>query len=184
MTKVAAFILMIVTGTWSVRATPQVAAPPQAGAPVPANQGQAGEAAAPVQPTRFVGTWVGTQSWAVADAPPGSRQDQPVTLTLEVVNEKLVGSMKPFLGGEDGAIVEEATIVGDELRLKASVGRRNAPKPGTAQVEGRRGAPVEGWKTPVSVSFVFRNTAVDLTGTGDVPWAKFTYSLSKKRSRY
>ena len=69
-----------------------------------------------IQPTRFAGTWVGTQSWAIANPPPGSRQDQPVTLTLEVAEDgKIAGSLKPFLGGEDGATIIDAKIVGEEL---------------------------------------------------------------------
>src|SRR3954469_20396406 len=68
---------------------------------------------------RFVGTWVGTQSWAIADAPPGARQDQPVTLTIEIVDGKLVATMKPFLGGDDGASFIETKIVGDELQASA-----------------------------------------------------------------
>src|SRR5688572_20621610 len=79
------------------------------------------------QPTRFAGTWVGTQSWAIANPPPGSRQDQPVTLTLEVADGKVTGSLKPFLGGEDGATIVDAKIVGDELQATAVVGR---PRPG------------------------------------------------------
>jgi hypothetical protein len=129
---------------------------------------------AAAQPTRFAGTWVGTQAWAIANPPPGSRQDQPVTLTLEVVDGKLTGTMKPFLGGEDGATLVDATIVGEELRATAIVGR-----------PGRAG----GWKEPIRVAFAFRNNGVDLTGDadvkmGDVPWMKFKYELSRKRSRY
>ena len=38
-----------------------------------------------VQPTRFAGTWVGTQAWAIKDPPPGASKDQQVTLELQVV---------------------------------------------------------------------------------------------------
>jgi hypothetical protein len=122
--------------------------------------------------SRFVGTWVGTQSWALADPPPGSRQDQPVTLVIENTDGKLRGTMTPFLGGEDGATIVEAEIVGDELRALAVVGR------------GRGG-----WKAPVRAAFTLRNEGLALKGTadvrmGDVPWITFSYDLSRKRSRY
>ena len=80
--------------------------------------------------------------------------------------------MTPFLGGEDGATIVEAEVVGDELRASAVVGR------------GRGG-----WKAPVRVAFMLRNEGLALKGTadvrmGDVPWMKFSYDLSRKRSRY
>ena len=95
-----------------------------------------------VQPVRFAGTWVGTQRWTIADPPPGARQDQPVTLEIEVLDGRITGTMKPFLGGEDGATIVEATIVGEELRAGAVVGR---PRTGG----GRRGGAPAGWKEPV-----------------------------------
>ena len=135
-----------------------------------------------VQPTRFAGTWVGTQAWAIDNPPPGSNNDQPVTLTLEVVEGKVTGTMTPFLGGEDGATIVDSVIIGEELRATAVAGR---PRP---QVAGRRGGGA-GWKDPIRIAFVFRNDGVTMTGTadvrmGDVPWMKFKYDLGKKRSRY
>lgn len=126
----------------------------------------------PVPAARFVGTWVGTQSWAIADPPPGSRQDQPVTLIIENVDGKLRGTMTPFLGGEDGATFLEGRIVGSDLQATATVGR------------ARRG-----WTAPVRVAFTFRNEGLSLKGSadvkmGEVPWTKFRYDLSRKRSRY
>jgi hypothetical protein len=125
--------------------------------------------------SRFAGTWVGTQSWAIADPPPGSRQDQPVTLTVEVVDGKLQGALTPFLGGEEGAIFRDGTIVDGELRAVATV--------------GRPGDPGLGWKRPIRVTLAFRNEGVNLKGDSavsmnDVPWMKFRYDLGKKRSRY
>lgn len=136
---------------------------------------QAEPAAVPA--ARFVGTWVGTQAWAIANPPPGARQDQPVTLTIESVDGKLTGTMRPFLGGEEGAVFTEAAIVGEELRATAVIGQ---PR------QGRGG---RGWKEPIRVAFVFRNDGVTLKGTADVtmgavPWMKFSYDLEKKRSRY
>ena len=52
-----------------------------------------------VSASRFAGTWVGVQSWAIEKAPPGALENQPVTLTLEMVDGKLVGTMMPFMGG-------------------------------------------------------------------------------------
>ena len=124
---------------------------------------------------RFVGTWVGTQSWAIANPPPGSRQDQPVTLVIESVNGTLRGTMTPFLGGEDGATFNDVKIVGDQLHASATAGR---PRVSAA-----------GRNSPVSVAFTFRNEGVALKGSadvkmGDVPWMKYSYDLSRKRSRY
>ncbi len=134
----------------------------------------AAQTPAAVPAARFVGTWVGTQSWAIANPPPGSRQDQPVTLVIEDVDGKLRGTMTPFLGGDDGATIVEAEVVGEELRATAVVGR-----------PGGRG----GWKTPVRVAFALRNEGLALKGTadvrmGEVPWMKFSYDLIRKRSRY
>jgi hypothetical protein len=148
-------------------------------------QAAAQQPAPTVQPIRFAGTWVGTQRWAIANPPPGSRQDQPVTLTLDVVDGRISGTMKPFLGGEDGATIVEATIVGDELRATALVGR---PPTSAGRGAGRRSGPGN-WKDPIRVAFTFKADGVNLVGSadvvmGDVPWMKFGYDLSKKRSRY
>jgi hypothetical protein len=135
-------------------------------------------AQAPPQPAvpmaRFVGTWVGTQRWTIANPPPGSRQDQPVTLILEEADGKLRGTLTPFLGGEDGATIVEAAIVGSELRATAVAGNGRG-----------RG----GWKAPVRIAFVFTNEGLLLKGSaevrmGDVPWMTFGYDLERKRSRY
>jgi hypothetical protein len=141
--------------------------------------GLAQQVAPAIQPTRFAGTWVGTQRWTIANPPPGSRQDQPVTLTLEVVDGRITGTMKPFLGGEEGATLVEASIVGEELRAVAIVGTP----------QGGRGRGGRGWKDPIRVAFAFKNDGINMTGSadvamGDVPWIKFGYDLSKKRSRY
>ena len=137
--------------------------------------------AAPVPAARFVGTWVGTQAWAIKDPPPGASNDQPVTLELALVEGKLTGTMRPFMGGDDGATITEATIVGDELRATAVVGR---PRPA-----GRRGGGPGGGNGAIAIAFVFRNDGVKMTGTaevtmGHVPWTKVRYRLGKKRSRY
>jgi hypothetical protein len=138
----------------------------------------------PAQPAvplaRFAGTWVGTQGWGIEEPPPGARRDQPVTLTIEVVDGMVTGTMEPFLGGEEGATFVDARLVGEELHATAVVGR---PRQGAA----RRGPP--NWKETVAIAFVFRNNGVEMTGTADVtmsdvPWMKFTYQLGKKRSRY
>jgi len=145
-------------------------------------QAPAPQSSAPL-PTRFVGTWVGTQAWAIKDPPPGANNEQPVTLELQLVDGKIAGTMRPFLGGEDGATITDATIVGDELRATAAVGR---PRPANA---GRRGGGAPGGNGAIRIAFVFRNDGVKMSGTadirmGDVPWTKFSYKLEKKRSRY
>jgi hypothetical protein len=136
-----------------------------------------------VPAARFVGTWVGTQAWAIKDPPPGANNDQPVTLDLQLVDGKITGTMRPFLGGDDGATITEATIVGEELRAAAVVGR---PRPAAA---GRRGGGGGGGNSAIKIAFVFKNDSLKMTGTadvqmGDVPWTKFSYRLEKKRSRY
>jgi hypothetical protein len=151
--------------------------------PAAAQQAPASEdapTAAAIPPSRFEGTWVGTQAWAIDNPPPGSSQDQAVTLEIEVVEGKITGTMTPFLGGEDGATFVDARIVGEELHATAVVGR---PRP---QAAGRRGG---GFKEATRIAFVFRNAGVNMNGTadvrmGDVPWMKFRYELGKKRSRY
>lgn len=145
----------------------------------------AGVASSQVQPaavpaSRFVGTWVGTQAWAIANPPPGANNEQPVTLELQVVDGKITGTMRPFLGGDDGAAITEAMVVGEELRATAVVGR---PRPNAGRGGGRGG------NSAIRIAFVFRNDGVKMTGTadvrmGEVPWTKFKYDLGKKRSRY
>jgi hypothetical protein len=135
-----------------------------------------------VPAARFAGTWVGTQAWAISEAPPGARDDQPVALTLELIDGRLTGTIRPFLGGDDGATIVEAAIVGEELRATAVVGR---PRP----TAGRRGGGPGNWKDATVVHFTFRGDAVTLTGTadvrlGDVPWMTFEYRLGRQRSRY
>jgi len=138
---------------------------------------------AAVPAARFVGTWVGTQAWAIPNPPPGANNEQPVSLDLQLVDGKITGTMRPFLGGDDGATITDATIVGEELRATAVVGR---PRPAAA---GRRGGGAAGGNGAIRIAFVFRNDGVKLTGTadvqmGEVPWTKFKYELGKKRSRY
>jgi hypothetical protein len=152
---------------------------------------------ATVSPQTFVGTWVGTQSWAIDSPPPGARQDQPVSLTIDLVDGKITGTMTPFMGGQDGATFVNAQIVGDELHADAVVGRprpARAEAPGAADPpagrgRGRRGGPPASWKDPVKIQFTFKNDGTALTGAADitmndVKWLKFNYDLSRKRSRY
>jgi hypothetical protein len=153
-------------------------------APSPSAQQSPPPDQAAVPMARFAGIWVGTQAWAISNPPPGASQDQPVTLELQVVDGKISGTMKPFLGGEDGATIVESTVVGDELRATAVIGR-----PRTQPAAGRRGGGAPGWKDPIRVAFVFTPAGVNMEGTanvtmGDVPWTKFSYKLGRKRSRY
>src|SRR5439155_24093434 len=104
-------------------------------------------ARATVSPQTFVGTWVGTQKWAIDQPPPGARQDQPVAITLEIAGGKLIGTIVPFMGGQDGATIVDSEIVGDELHATAVVGK---PRPGDSIAGGRgrgaRGAVTANWK--------------------------------------
>ena len=146
---------------------------------------------ATVSAQTFVGTWVGTQRWAIETPPPGARQDQPVALTLELAGGKIIGTLTPFMGGQDGATIVDSEIIGDELRATAVVGR---PRPGAGDApagrgRGARGAAPANWKDGTRIQLVLKNDGVALTGTADVTlndvkWLTFTYDLSKKRSRY
>jgi hypothetical protein len=132
-----------------------------------------------VSPSVFVGTWVGVQRWAIENKSPSAMRDQPVTLTIEQVNGKLVGKMDPFFGGSDGASFTDAKIVGEELQAAAIVGQPPAP--------GQRGA--TGWKGNTKILLNLRRSGNDMTGTadillGDVKWLKFDYELGRQRSRY
>jgi hypothetical protein len=130
---------------------------------------------------------VGTQAWAIPNPPPGSRQDQPVTLTIELLDGKVTGIMKPFMGGDEGATFIDAKVVGEELHATAIIGRARGGGRGGA---GRGGAnPNATGPSQPRVNFVFTNNGLAMTGTadvfmGEVPWTKFKYTLEKKRSRY
>jgi hypothetical protein len=161
---------------------------------------QAARPAATVSPQAFVGTWVGTQSWAIEKPPPGARPDQAVSLTIDLAGGKLFGTMTPFLGGDDGATFVDAEIVGDQLQALATAGKPRAaqgrppagdetPPAAAPGRGGRRGAAPLGWKDQMTIQFAFKPDGVNLTGTadvmlGDVKWLKFNYDLSKKRQRY
>jgi hypothetical protein len=132
-----------------------------------------------VPASTFVGTWVGVQRWAIENKSPSAMRDQPVTITIEQVDGKLVGKMDPFFGGSDGASFTEATIVGDRLQVSAIVGQPRAP--------GQRGA--TGWKGNTKILLNLQRNGNDMTGTadillGDVKWLKFDYELGRQRSRY
>ena len=128
------------------------------------------EAQESVPLSRFAGTWVGLQTWTVDN--PSAQEPQPVTLTLELTDGKLTGSMTPFLGSAQALAITDAQVVGNELHATANSGRsRNR------------------WQRNVNVSFAFVQEAEELTGTanltmGVVPWLELDYKLSRKRSRY
>ena len=124
--------------------------------------------------SRFMGTWVGFQTWAIENGPANAKTPQPVQLEVQLVDGKLVGVMTPFFGGSDGANFADGRVVGEGLQASGTMG-------------GRR----TGWKATVKINFDFKVTADrnQLVGTadvlmGDVKWTKFHYELSKKRSRY
>ena len=137
-------------------------------------------------PTRFVGEWVGLQSWAIADAPVNAREPQPVEIKIESVDGRLVGTLTPFMGCSDGASFVDATIAGEELKATGAMG---PPRLAAQGARGQRGA--TGWKAPVKLDFSFTagGNNNQLTGFVDVwmgsaRWTKFKYELSRKRSRY
>jgi hypothetical protein len=130
----------------------------------------------------FVGTWVGTQKWAIDSPSPSAKEDQPVELTIQLDPDgKLSGFMNPWFGGSDGATITDAKLVGEELHAQAVVG-----KPPVAGARGQRG----NWKSVVKILFKLKSEGNNtLAGTADVTldnikWLKFDYSLAKKRARY
>ena len=132
----------------------------------------------------FVGTWVGVQTWAIDAPSPGAKEDQEVTLTVDEVNGKLVGSLTPFFGGSDGASFVNGELVGDVLQAS---GRFGQPRAGEPAAESRNQP--RGWKEATRIEFVFSADRNNLKGTADiqvngVKWLKFNYDLSRKRSRY
>jgi hypothetical protein len=144
--------------------------------------GPASQAAQNTPSSTFVGTWVGTQKWAIESSSPSATEDQLVELSIEVGPDgKLTGFMNPWFGGSDGATFTQTAILGDELQAHAVVGK--PPAPGQ---RGQRG----NWKNSVRIFFKFKNESNStLVGTADVmlndvKWLKFDYSLGKKRSRY
>ena len=151
---------------------------------------QATEPPQPVTPATFVGTWVGLQTVA-NNASPGVQEGQTVTMTIELVDGKLVGTLNPFFGGNDGARFVDVRIAGEELLASAVVGK--APVAGPPQpaaggnAGGGRGGPV--WKSDTSIQFTLRADRTRMKGTADVAlggvkWMQYDYDLEKKRSRY
>jgi hypothetical protein len=137
-----------------------------------------------VTPESFVGTWVGTQKWADDITTPGPTEEQEVSLTIEEFNGKLVGMLTPFFGGSDGASFGNGDLVGDQLRATGRIGQ---PKPGEPVAESRNQPRT--WKGQTQIAFAFDVDRNSLKGTADVmlngvKWLRFTYDLSKKRSRY
>jgi len=133
---------------------------------------------------RFVGTWVGVQTWAIDNPSPGAKEEQEVTLTVDEVNGKLVGSMTPFFGGSDGVSFVDGEIVGDTLQANGKLGQ---PRAGEPAAESRNQP--RGWKDAARIQFAFSADRNNLKGTADiqlngVKWLKFNYDLSRKRSRY
>ena len=128
------------------------------------------EAQDSVSLSQFAGTWVGLQTWTVDN--PSAQEPQPVTLTLEVEDGELTGSMTPFLGSAQPLVISEARVVGNELH---------------ATVDSSRSW--NRWQQNVNITFTFSQEAEELTGTanirmGEVPWLELDYNLSRKRSRY
>jgi len=155
----------------------------------------------------FVGTWVGTQSWAIDAPPPGSNSSQPVAITIREADGVLSGTLTPFMGGYDGATFTNGRVVGDELVAEAGFGSEpldpalGIPAPAIVADEdspavaagakpvAARARTMPAWKEATKVRFVFKADGVDLKGTADItmadaPWLSFTYTLSKKRARY
>jgi hypothetical protein len=137
-----------------------------------------------LSPGSFVGTWVGVQTWAIDNPSPGAKEEQEVTLTVDELNGKLVGSLTPFFGGSDGASFVDGELVGDMLQASGKLGQPRAGE----QVAESRNQP-RGWKDAARIQFAFSADRNNLKGTADiqlngVKWLKFNYDLSRKRSRY
>jgi hypothetical protein len=74
-------------------------------------------------PSTFVGTWVGTQAWAIENPSPSAKDEQPVELKIDVVGGQVVGFMTPWFGGSDGATFTQTSIDGEALKATAVVGK-------------------------------------------------------------
>ena len=143
------------------------------------------QAPAPPQPVSqgtFVGTWVGLQTVAGNNSP-GVQEAQTVTMTIDLVDGKLVGTLTPFLGGNDGAVFVDGQIVGEELKASAMVGK----PPAVGGAEGRGAGPA--WKSDTKIQFTLKADRTRMKGTGEVAlggvkWMQYSYDLEKKRSRY
>ena len=127
-------------------------------------------------PSSFVGSWVGFQTWTGDTVSVSAKTPQAVTLNIEMVDGKLVGTM-PFFGGVDVASFVDTRIVGDELEASAVIKK--------AEAAAQRKA----WTDDVKITFHLKADKVNMTGTadvllGDVKWMKFKYELGKKRTLY
>jgi hypothetical protein len=129
---------------------------------------------------RFAGEWIGTQRWAQSN-PPAGAEPQQVTLTLEASEGKLSGTLMPFFGGGDGALLTDIRIDGKQLRADAVLGEaRIAQSPENAEPF---------WKNDVKIAFAFTDEGDGkLSGTanltmGGVQWLKFQYALTRKEAR-
>jgi hypothetical protein len=136
----------------------------------------------PVSPATFAGTWVGLQTVA-NNTSPGVQEAQTVTLTIEVVDGKLVGTLTPFFGGNDGATFVDVQIVGEELQASAIVGK----PPAAGGAEGRGAG--SSWKSDTRIRFTLKADRTRMKGAADVElsgvkWMQYNYDLEKKRSRY
>jgi hypothetical protein len=141
-----------------------------------------------VHASRFVGEWVGFQTWAIEDPPPNVGEPQPVEVKIQVVEGKLVGVIAPFMGGFDGASFVGGQIIREELKGSGGMGPPPLPAVKADPQATRR---IPRWKTSVRVnfSFVAGENINELRGTADVlmgqvTWIKYKYDLKKKRSRY
>ena len=136
----------------------------------------------PVSPATFAGTWVGLQTVANTTSP-GVKEAQTVTMTIEVVDGKVVGTLTPFFGGSDGATFVDVQVIGEELHASAIVGK----PPDAGAGAGRGASPA--WKRDTKIRFIVKADRTRMKGTADVElsgvkWMQYSYDLEKKRSRY
>jgi hypothetical protein len=119
---------------------------------------------------------------------PGVQEGQTVTLTIEMVDGKLAGTLNPFFGGNDGARFVDVQIAGEELKASAVVGKPPVVVPAPpAAGGGGRGAPA--WKNDTRIQFTLKADRTQMKGTADVElsgvkWMQYNYDLEKRRSRY
>jgi hypothetical protein len=136
----------------------------------------------PVSPATFAGTWVGLKQ--VANNTLTRRTEaQTVTLTIEVVDGKLVGTLTPFLAATTAPRSSTTEIVGEELRASAIVGK----PPRCRRRRGKRAG--SSWKSDTRIRFTLKADRTRMKGAADVElsgvkWMQYNYDLEKKRSRY
>ena len=104
-----------------------------------------------------------------------------MTLVIDRVKDKLVGTIVPFFGGRDGASFTDADVAGDELHTIAVIGPLQPP--------GAEPRAPSDWRSRVRIRLDLTQEGMTLRGRAEVSmdgarWIAYQYELSRKRPRY